>query len=38
MVKIKNNSIVGNIEHFDNEIDNNGLCRWPDIKKIEIKP
>lgn len=38
MAQMKNNAIVGNIGHFDNEIDYHGLCNWPGIKKVEIKP
>jgi len=26
---MKNNAIVGNIGHFDNEIDTAGLKKWP---------
>merc|ERR1712187_833028 len=37
MAKMKNNAIVGNIGHFDNEIDVKGL-HVKDIKKSEIKP
>lgn len=29
MSKMKNNAIVGNIGHFDNEIDMAGLYAWP---------
>jgi len=32
MAKMKNNAIVGNIGHFDNEIDTKGLKNWPNIK------
>ena len=35
---MKNNAIVGNIGHFDNEIDMAGLSRVEGIKKINIKP
>jgi len=35
---MKNNAIVGNIGHFDNEIDMAGLKKWPNIKRINIKP
>ena len=35
---MKNNAIVANIGHFDNEIDMIGLKNYPGIKKIEIKP
>jgi adenosylhomocysteinase len=38
MAKMKNNAIVGNIGHFDNEIDMAGLEKYPGIKKINIKP
>merc|ERR1712048_978595 len=37
MQKMKNNAIVGNIGHFDNEIDMDGL-HSKGIKKMEIKP
>lgn len=35
---MKNNAIVGNIGHFDNEIDMAGLEGYPGIEKVEIKP
>eukprot|EP00276_Gloeochaete_wittrockiana_P002118 CAMPEP_0184675694 /NCGR_PEP_ID=MMETSP0308-20130426/87931_1 /TAXON_ID=38269 /ORGANISM="Gloeochaete witrockiana, Strain SAG 46.84" /LENGTH=656 /DNA_ID=CAMNT_0027123429 /DNA_START=119 /DNA_END=2089 /DNA_ORIENTATION=- len=38
MKAMKNNAIVGNIGHFDNEIDMLGLSRIPGIKKENIKP
>jgi len=38
MSKMKNNAIVGNIGHFDNEIDMAGLQKWSGIKKSNIKP
>merc|ERR1711959_436334 len=38
MSKMKNNAIVGNIGHFDNEIDLDGLLNWPGIQRINIKP
>lgn len=38
MSKMKNDAIVGNIGHFDNEIDLNGLLKFPGIKRINIKP
>lgn len=38
MEKMKNNAIVGNIGHFDNEIDMAGLRAYKGIKKTEIKP
>ena len=36
--RMKHNAIVGNIGHFDNEIDIAGLARMSDVRKIEIKP
>jgi adenosylhomocysteinase len=38
MAQMKHNAIVGNIGHFDNEIDMAGLGKLPGIKKINIKP
>jgi adenosylhomocysteinase len=38
MAKMKHNAIVGNVGHFDTEIDMAGLGRVPGIKKTEIKP
>jgi len=38
MAKMKNNAIVGNIGHFDNEIDMMGLMKWPGVKRVNIKP
>ena len=38
MAKMKNNAIVGNIGHFDNEIDMAGLEKYPGIKHQNIKP
>merc|ERR1719219_101790 len=38
MKKMKNNAIVGNIGHFDNEIDMAGLENLPGIKVENIKP
>lgn len=38
MSKMKNNAIVCNIGHFDNEIDMKGLKKWPGIQKINVKP
>merc|ERR1719174_158384 len=38
MEKMKNNAIVGNIGHFDNEIDMAGLEAFPGIKCENIKP
>merc|ERR1711878_147986 len=38
MKKMKNNAIVGNIGHFDNEIDMSGLEKLEGIKVENIKP
>jgi len=38
MSQMKNNAIVGNIGHFDNEIDMAGLEAWSGIERMEIKP
>lgn len=37
MENMKNNAIVSNIGHFDNEIDMAGLKGYPGIKRINIK-
>jgi adenosylhomocysteinase len=37
MAQMKNNAIVGNIGHFDNEIDMDGLDNYPGIKCMNIK-
>ncbi|MFL5874925.1 MAG: adenosylhomocysteinase, partial [Solirubrobacteraceae bacterium] len=38
MARMKHQAIVGNIGHFDNEIDMAGLARTPGIEKVNIKP
>ena len=38
MAAMKHQAIVGNIGHFDNEIDMAGLARTPGITKVDIKP
>jgi adenosylhomocysteinase len=38
MAQMKDKAIVGNIGHFDNEIDMAGLKKVPGIKKVNIKP
>jgi adenosylhomocysteinase len=38
MKRMKHNAIVGNIGHFDNEIDMAGLARVPGVERIRIKP
>ena len=38
MARMKHQAIVGNIGHFDNEIDIAGLESFPGIERINIKP
>ena len=38
MAGMKHQAIVGNIGHFDNEIDMAGLTKTPGIERINIKP
>src|SRR5258706_545484 len=38
MARMKDKAIVGNIGHFDNEIDMDGLKKTPGIKRTNIKP
>jgi adenosylhomocysteinase len=38
MEKMKHQAIVGNIGHFDNEIDIAGLAKLPGIVRTEVKP
>jgi len=38
MAAMKNKAVVGNIGHFDNEIDMAGLAATPGITRTEIKP
>ncbi|HSO96834.1 MAG TPA: adenosylhomocysteinase [Acidimicrobiia bacterium] len=38
MKRMKHNAIVGNIGHFDNEIDMAGLAAMPGVERINIKP
>jgi len=38
MAAMKHQAIVGNIGHFDNEIDVAGLARIPGVRKMTIKP
>jgi adenosylhomocysteinase len=38
MARMKHQAIVGNIGHFDNEIDMAGLMGLPGIERINIKP
>ena len=38
MTRMKDKAIVGNIGHFDNEIDMAGLKKIPGIQHVNIKP
>jgi adenosylhomocysteinase len=38
MKRMKNNAIVGNIGHFDSEIDIGGLAKLSGIRRVNIKP
>jgi adenosylhomocysteinase len=38
MAAMKHQAIVGNIGHFDNEIDMAGLARTPGVRRINVKP
>ncbi|MDQ1289072.1 MAG: adenosylhomocysteinase [Actinomycetota bacterium] len=38
IARMKHQAIVGNIGHFDNEIDMAGLAKIPGVRKVEIKP
>jgi adenosylhomocysteinase len=38
LVRMKHNAIVGNVGHFDNEIDLAGLAAVPGVVRTEVKP
>ena len=38
VTRMKDKAILGNIGHFDNEIDMAGLARIPGVERVEIKP
>jgi adenosylhomocysteinase len=38
MARMKHQAIVGNIGHFDNEIDMAGLAATPGIRRVNVKP
>jgi len=38
MARMKHQAVVGNIGHFDNEIDMAGLARMSDVQRVEVKP
>ena len=35
---MKDKAIIGNIGHFDNEIDMAGLAKHPGVERVNIKP
>jgi adenosylhomocysteinase len=38
MARMKHQAIVGNIGHFDNEIDMAGLAAMPGVERVNVKP
>ncbi len=38
MSRMKHQAIVGNIGHFDNEIDMAGLAKLPGVQRVNVKP
>jgi adenosylhomocysteinase len=38
MARMKHQAIVGNIGHFDNEIDMAGLAKLPGVERVNVKP
>ena len=38
ILRMKNNAVICNIGHFENEIDMHGLLTDPNIKRVNIKP
>jgi adenosylhomocysteinase len=38
MARMKHQAIVGNIGHFDNEIDMAGLAKVPGVQRVNVKP
>src|SRR6185436_18845998 len=38
MERMKHQAIVGNIGHFDNEIDMAGLAKLDGVERVEVKP
>jgi len=38
LAAMKNNAIVGNIGHFDNEIEVDALFKYPGVTRVNIKP
>ncbi|MFV0252349.1 MAG: adenosylhomocysteinase [Beutenbergiaceae bacterium] len=38
LLALKDKAVVGNIGHFDDEIDLAGLARMPGVQRVEVKP
>lgn len=38
MSRMKHLAILGNIGHFDNELDMAGLAAWPGVERVPVKP
>jgi adenosylhomocysteinase len=38
MERMKHNAVLGNIGHFDNEIDMAGLAELPGVERVNVKP
>jgi adenosylhomocysteinase len=38
MARTKHQAIIGNVGHFDNELDMAGLTRYPGVRRVTIKP
>jgi adenosylhomocysteinase len=38
MARMKHQAILGNVGHFDNELDMAGLARYPGVRRVNIKP
>ncbi len=38
LAAMKDKAVVGNIGHFDDEIDMAGLAAWPGVQRTEVKP
>ena len=38
MARMKHQAILGNVGHFDNELDMAGLGRYPGVRRLNIKP
>jgi adenosylhomocysteinase len=38
MSRMKHQAVLGNVGHFDNEVDMAGLARWTSVRRTTIKP